>query len=158
MEVATELWHYLKPYSGFEFPKYYEGRNPYSKAYKLGAGGVSVPKLRNGLDTYAMKRGIKFEYERIKAISSSDGQAANFIKASLCRNMPVLLLSLKNGIDKFQFHWVMITEIVCQKPPHKEDEVTISTWGGDRRTRIDFDELWNCGGLLENQYLIAINN
>lgn len=153
MDVADELWDDIRPYSGFEDFEYHIGRDPYTKAYPFGFG-VTVTKLVKGIQAYAGRRGVSLEFSKIKAVSASDRQGANFIKKHLAENMPVLLLSLNNGIDRYEYHWVMITELV-ENQPNDADQITISTWG-EMRSRVDFDELWNYGVFMENQYMLSV--
>lgn len=151
MKVANEMWHEIKPYSGFAFP--FEGRNPY-KEDAIQPFGVTVGKLIRGVKSYARKRKIKLELQSIKAFDSCDAKAASYIKCCMEKNNPVLLLSLNNGIGKYEMHWVMITDML-NSLNHKEDEVTISTWGQQRKG-IDFDELWNFGLFLDVQFLVSV--
>lgn len=151
MKTANEMWHTIKPYSGFAIP--FTGRDPYSKSI-FGAFGVLLGKMKRGVKKYAINHGIDLDVLSRKADSSDDGQAANFIKEQLDKNNPVLLLSLTNGIKKYELHWVMITEMTIS-PDHKNDYVCISTWGQARK-KVDFDELWNYGGFWENQYLVSV--
>lgn len=154
MRIADELWGHIKPYSGFSLQHIYEqGRNPYLE--KLPGGcGVSVGKLKRGLSSFGDVRGIQLEFTSMNAFRKNKEEAVNFIKANLLKNQPVMLLSLKNGLKKYEFHWVTITELL-ENEEGVRHQVSLSTWGSMKK-RIDFDKLWKVGFFLENQYLVAL--
>lgn len=153
MKLADELWRDLSPYCGLNKLIYHSGRDPYTAAYPFGFG-VTVSKMTEGLKRYALRRGIDLSFSKIKARYATDQQGVDYIKNNLRRNNPVLLLSLRNGVDQFEFHWVMITELY-ENQSDSLDQISIATWG-DKRSKIDFNLLWNYGFFMENQYMISV--
>lgn len=152
MALATEFWQVMQPNTGVHF------RAP-SITYtgKIGIGVRSAWKFKRGVTAFAKTYGYSPEYNELSnGLPWSDGtkntfKAIAFIEASIEKNRPVHLLSWKDSIDVYSFHWITITGI---EKINGRTAITLVTWGQERII-ADFEAFWQRRELMDYKVMLT---